>query len=611
VVEEELHKVQDFVNAGESIQLNIPADPGVLKTAVTGFPFLQPEVLMRIKNWCLFLIDMKKQFLASDIHNYFNKIHDYDEIIKEITRRLSDDGQVKDDASVRLHEIRKKIKRLHRQIHETLTSMLTERQNMFTDTTVVERMGHYVLPVKRNFKKDIPGIVHAYSNSGETVFIEPLQITDHAGQITGLAADEQQEIEVILSRLTEFIRERVDDMEQDIEYLVELDLLNARARYAAALDATMPMFSTRLRIVNGCHPLLKAVDHAVPLSLDMVHEKPVLLISGPNAGGKTVVLKTVGLIALMAKYGMFIPVDEGSEIPFYDEIYADIGDEQSIETHVSTFAGHVAQIKVALDGKENSLVLLDELMSQTSVEEGSALAAAVLEGFSKKKNTVLATTHNEELKLYVSKKDNMLNAGMEYTDRPTYRLILGIPQPSNALRLAEQLGIQHEIIQQALSLMDQDKVSVNKMFEDLSKELTGVQKEREKLKRLIDDYESRLASLDTRKKKELAELKLKYRNQLIKAKRSIEKMIKDFKEKGPKPDRVHEMRKFFNEKLEQDTERAPYFPSQGELVKIRDLRKVGQVVEEHAGKYKVSLENIFFWVLPSDIESLQNEKNQG
>jgi DNA mismatch repair protein MutS2 len=610
-VEEELRKVQDLANAGESIQLNIPADPGVLKTAVAGFSFLQTDVLIRIKMWCLFLNDLKKQFLTSDIRNYFNRIHDYDEIIKEISRRLSDDGQIRDDASQHLHEIRTKTRRLHRQIHETLASMLTERQNMFTDTTVVERMGHYVLPVKPNFKKDIPGIVHAYSNSGETVFIEPLQIADHAGQITGLAAAEQQEIEVILSRLTQVIKGRVDDIEQDIEYLVELDLLNARVRYAAALDATMPMFSTRLRIVNGYHPLLKMADHAVPLNLDMAGEKPVLLISGPNAGGKTVVLKTVGLIALMAKYGMFIPVDEGSEIPFYDEVYADIGDEQSIETHVSTFAGHVAQIKVALEGRENSLILLDELMSQTSVEEGSALAAAVLEGFARKKSTVLATTHNEELKLYVSKKDNMLNAGMEYTDRPTYRLILGIPQPSNALRLARQLGIREDILQHALSLMDQDKVSVNKMFEDLSKELSAVQEERDKLKRLMHDYESRLASLDSRKKKELAELRQKYRDHLIKAKRSIEKMIKDFKEKGPKPDRVHEMRKFFNEKLEHDTERVPYFPSQGELVKIRDLRKVGQVVEEHGGKYKVSLENIFYWVLPSDIESLQHEKSQG
>jgi dsDNA-specific endonuclease/ATPase MutS2 len=179
------------------------------------------------------------------------------------------------------------------------------------------------------------------------------------------------------------------------------------------------------------------------------------------------------------------------------------------------------------------------------------------------------------------------------------------------LKLAKQLGISDMIIQYAYSLMDQDKVSVNKMFEDLSKELTGVQKERKKLKDLIDDYESRIASLDDRKKKELTELKRKYRDHLIKAKRSIEKMIKEFKEKGPKPDSVHEMRKFFSEKLEQDADREPYFPNQGELVKIRDLRKVGQVVEEHAGKYKVSLDNIFYWVLPSDIEGLNPEKDQG
>ncbi|UCC12648.1 MAG: hypothetical protein JSW02_03715, partial [candidate division WOR-3 bacterium] len=519
--------------------------------------------------------------------------------------------QIKDNASQRLQEIRTKIKRLHRKIHETLLQMLAESQSMYSDTTVVERMGHYVLPVKRNFKKDIPGIVHSYSNSGETVFIEPLQITDDAAQMTGLSCDEQQEIEYILTQLTDSVRLRIDDIEDDIAYLVELDHLKARAHYARALNATMPVFASRLRIVNGYHPLLKSENHAVPLNLEMDTQRPVLLISGPNAGGKTVVLKTVGLIALMAKYSMYIPAGEGSEIPYYDEIYADIGDEQSIESHISTFAGHISQIKHALDGKDNSLVLLDELMSQTSVEEGSALAAAVLEDLSKKKSTVLATTHNEELKLYASKKDTMLNAGMEYTDRPTYRLILGIPQPSNALKLAKQLGISDAIIRHAYSLMDQDKVSVNKMFEDLSKELTGVQKERKRLKDLIDDYESRVATLDDRKKKELTELKRKYRDHLIKAKRSIEKMIKEFKEKGPKPDRVHEMRKFFNEKLEQDAERKPYFPNQGELVKIRDLRKVGQVVEEHAGKYKVSLDNIFYWVLPSDIEGLNPEKDKG
>ncbi len=599
------------MNCGESIQLNIPADPGTLRKSVAGFSFLKPEKLVQIKNWCVFLGNMKRHFHRFDIGDYFNRIHDYDEIIAEVSRRIFDDGQIKDDASQRLLEIRTKIKRLHRKIHETLLQMLSESQSLYSDATVVERMGHYVLPVKRNFKKDIPGIVHSYSNSGETVFIEPLQITDDAAQITDLSCDEQQEIEHILTLITDTVRQRIDDVEDDIAYLIELDHLKARACYAAALNATMPVFSGRLRIVNGCHPLLKSENHAVPLNLEMDTQRPVLLISGPNAGGKTVVLKTVGLIVLMAKYGMYVPVGEGSEIPYYDEIYADIGDEQSIESHVSTFAGHVAQIKQALDGKDNSLVLLDELMSQTSVEEGSALAAAVLEDLSKKSSTVLATTHNEELKLYASKNDTMLNAGMEYTDRPTYRLILGIPQPSNALKLARQLGISDSIIQHAYSLMDQDKVSVNKMFEDLSKELTGVQKERKKLKDLIDDYESRVASLDDRKKKELTELKRKYRDHLIKSKRSIEKMIREFKEKGPKPDSVHEMRKFFSEKLEQDTDRTPYFPNRGELVKIRDLRKVGQVVEEHAGKYKVSLDNIFYWVLPSDIEGLNPQKDRG
>ncbi len=231
-----------------------------------------------------------------------------------------------------------------------------------------------------------------------------------------------------------------------------------------------------MNIISGFHPILKRVkQNVVYLNLKINSKKRILLISGPNAGGKTVVLKTVGLIELMAKCGLFIPVGEGSTIPFYDNVYADIGDEQSIESHLSTFAAHVNQIKEALNGNESSLVLLDELMSQTSVEEGSALASAIMEEFARKKSTVLATTHNENLKIFVSKRSDMLNGGMEFTDRPTYRLILGIPQPSNALKLASKLGVGKGVIENALKYLDKDKMSLNKLFEDLSKELKAVQ----------------------------------------------------------------------------------------------------------------------------------------
>ena len=310
----------------------------------------------------------------------------------------------------------------------------------------------------------------------------------------------------------------------------------------------------------------------------------------------------------MAKCGLFIPADEGSSIPFFDELYADIGDEQSIESQLSTFAGHLKQIKKALEADGNSLVLLDELMSQTSVEEGSALASAVLDELSRDNNLILATTHNENLKIFVSNRADMINGGMEFTDRPTYRLILGVPQPSNAIRLAHQLGLKSDVLAKAESYLDEDKMSVNRLFEDLSRELKAVEVERKKLSGLASDYENKLAVFNVKKKQEFDELRAKYRSELTKAKRDIEKLIKTLRKEGPKPDMVYKARRFFGDKLDSDTAHEPYHPDIGELVRIRELKRIGQVVAEKQGKYKISLENIFYWVEPSDIESIKEDR---
>ena len=433
----------------------------------------------------------------------------------------------------------------------------------------------------------------------------PIQIPGRNHYVTELHEQEQVEIEHILIRLTDAVRQGIDRIESDIESVVMLDLLFAKAQYAGATHANRPIFNERLNIVNGFHPILRSVNESVvPLNLKLNSGKRVLLISGPNAGGKTVVLKTVGLIALMAKCGLFVPADEGSSVPFFDEFYADIGDEQSIESQLSTFAGHLKQIKSALEAEGNVLVLLDELMSQTSVEEGSALAAAVLDDL-RKKGIVLATTHNENLKIYVSDQSDMINAGMEYTDQPTYRLILGVPQPSNAIKLAKQLGLRKRVLERANSYLDAEKVSVNKLFEDLSKELKAVDEERKQLSRLVTDYEEKLAAFNVKKKQQSEELRTKYRNELTKAKRDVEKLIKALRKEGPRPDTVHKTRRYFADKLDHAVQADPYHPDQGELVRIRELRKIGQVVAEKQGKYKISLENIFYWVEPTDIEPIR------
>jgi DNA mismatch repair protein MutS2 len=537
---------------------------------------------------------------------YFNRLHDYQNIVEQIEAHLDESGQIKDNASEELYRVRLQKRKVKNRIHEKLSSLLTMRSNLFTEGYILQRNERYVVPVKRNFKKDIQGIVHSYSNSGETVFVEPIEITEDSAQLVELDEREKEEIEKILTKLTAVVREHGDEIEQDIETIIDLDFLLAKVRFADEFNATMPMFSDNLKIDNGYHPILRRVnEHVVPLNLRMERDKMILLISGPNAGGKTVVLKTVGLLVLMARCGLFIPVDEGSTIPFFEEVYADIGDEQSIESRLSTFAGHIKQIKEALEAKTQPLVLLDELMSQTSVEEGSALAIAILEEFARKKSTVLATTHNEDLKIFVSRRDDMMNGGMEFTDSPTYRLIVGIPQPSNAIKLARNLGINGNVIESALHHLDTEKMSLNELFEDLSKELKAVQEERQRLSLLTSDYESKLEALNTKKKKELNELKARYKKELIQAKRSIEKMVKDFKRESPKPEAVSQMRHFFKEKLQEEEDYGPYYPHVGEMVRIRQLNKVGQVIAEHLGKYKISLENIYYWVGPKEIESAE------
>ena len=608
-VESELEKVAVINRSGETAEFYVPFEPKYLETQVKSGLFLCLEILVKVRRFLKFAGSLKLKSKNSRLKDFFAKLHVYPELVKELDSKIDESGVIRDDASPGLLHIRTRRKQLQNHIRQSLTTMLAEQPNMFTGLNVVERGGHFVLPVKSNFKKQVKGIVHSYSNSGETVFIEPMIITEEAAMLVELDESERLEIESILRQLTDRIRNDLAVIEEDIEYVVALDLWFAKSRFANDLKANCPAFTERLNIINGFHPVLKQINHqVVPLNLKLNSGKRVLLISGPNAGGKTVVLKTVGLIVLMARCGLFIPADEGTTVPFFGELFADIGDEQSIESQLSTFAGHLKQIRKAMEGNSNSLVLLDELMSQTSVEEGSALASAILDEFSRRAATVLATTHNENLKLFVSNREDMINGGMEFTDHPTYRLLLGVPQPSNALKLASKLGLQRSVLDKALSYLDDDKVSVNRLFEDLSRQLKSVEEEREKLSSLIDDYENKLAAFNIKKKKESDELRVKYRNELSKAKRDIERLIKTLRKEGPKPDMVGKTRRFFKDRLDVETPAEPYHPEVGELVRIRELKRIGQVVAEKQGKYKISLQNIFYWVQPTDIESIREEK---
>jgi len=599
-----LKRIDEIRKSGERVDFYIPFMPGELKTLLNSQSYLHIDILHTLRLFLTHLRTIKNRYDKGKLKNYFNRFHNYGDIITEINAKIDDNKEIKNDASPVLYKIRIRKRTLYNQIKNELKEILNSAPYLFTELNIVERNGRYVLPVKANLKHNLPGIVHAYSNSGETVFVEPMQIVEFGAELVELEKEEQDEIVNILRVLTSKIKLIIDDIESDIDYAASLDLLFAKVNYASDYNCSMPVFGDHLDIRNGYHPLLKHLKKdTVPLNLNMPKDKKVLLISGPNAGGKTVVLKTVGLLCLMAEFGMFIPADEGTVIPFFGEIYADIGDEQSLESNLSTFAAHLLQIKYALESKNgNNLVLLDELMNQTSVEEGSALASAIMEELAKRKNIVLATTHNESLKIYVSKKNDMINAGMEFTDRPTYRLILGIPQPSNALKLAEQMGLDKEVIENAKSYLDKEKESLNRLFESLSKELTVVQEEKERLNRLINEYDSKLADFQSKKKKEMNELKEKYQKELMKAKHRIEELVRTLRKEGPKPEVVKETKEFFKEELKKEESKIPYYPQIGEMVKIRGSNKAGVVMAQHQGRYKIGFENLFFWAKPEEIE---------
>lgn len=614
-VQWELNRVEQFYKHGENINFFVPFETGFLRTVAAVQAYISIDNFWSLRDFINHMHTLKNRFRNSPLKEYFIRFGDYGELKAMIDGKIDDDRQVRDTASPNLAKIRSRKRALKEQISHTLRDLLANRAYIFTDMNIVERNGRNVLPVKSPYKKEMPGIVHSYSNSGETVFIEPLEITEFSAELGELNEREKEEIELILRAMTDAARPRIDELEDDLERVVDLDLLSAKAAYARRLKATMPQFGDYITIQNGVHPILKHLrDDVVPLNLKMDKDRRVLLISGPNAGGKTVVLKTVGLLMLMAKCGLFIPADEGTIFPFFSGVYADIGDEQSLETSLSTFAAHIRQIVEALrSASKRNLVLLDELMNQTSVEEGSALASAVMEEFSERGDLLLATTHNENLKIYVSKREDMINAGMEFTDHPTYRLIVGIPQPSNAIRLAVQMGMDRLITERALSYMDRKILSIDELFRDLSQELSAVKKEREELTNQTREYETKLADLNARKKKELDDIKDQYRQEIVQSKRSVEKLIKTLKKEGVKPERVKEAKAFFDQKIGNlvEIEKAktePYYPAIGEIVRIRELKRAGQVVAQRQGRFKVSLDNIFYWVEPAEIEPANHLK---
>ena len=459
------------------------------------------EVAKRVKAYGRSAMDNEKQDSLSGL---FAGIEPVSALCDEIKRCILSEEEIADDASPELFKIRKGIRGMNDRIHAQLTKLMNNSttRTYLQDAVVTMRDGRYCLPVKAEAKGNVPGMMHDQSSTGSTLFIEPMAVVNLNNELKELFIKEQEEIEKILAALSDKVAMNAAALEQDYEVLSELDFIFAKANLAKSYNGVAPEFNTEghINIRKGRHPLLDA-KKVVPIDVRLGEEYKQLIITGPNTGGKTVSLKTVGLLTLMGQAGLHIPAADRSKLAIFEDVFADIGDEQSIEQSLSTFSSHMTNIvKILEKADDRSLCLFDELCSGTDPTEGAALAISILNRLHQYGAITMATTHYSELKVYALSTDGVENACCEFnveTLRPTYRLLIGVPGKSNAFAISSKLGISDEIIEKAKSLVDED----SKSFEDVVTGLESTRKELEEERAKAAAYREEIE----RQKKKLAE----------------------------------------------------------------------------------------------------------
>ena len=404
--------------------------------------------------------DHKDEELQDALSGRFASLVDLPELRREIGRCILSPEEMADDASPELKRIRRSIHSTNDRIRDQLNATMNSSSSMLRDNIVTMRNGRYCLPVRQEYKSSFPGMIHDQSATGSTFFIEPMAIVKLNNELAELAMKEQEEIEKVLASLSALAAPCTDDLQRNVLLLAELDFIFAKAGLSKRMQGSEPLFDQNyIHIKKGRHPLIPR-DQVVPIDVTLGRSYDLLIITGPNTGGKTVSLKTVGLFTLMGQAGLHIPAQDHSHLRVYDEVYADIGDEQSIEQSLSTFSSHMVNtVGILKRANKKTLTLFDELGAGTDPTEGAALAIAILDDLHSRNVTAMATTHYSELKLYALQTEGVENASCEFdveSLRPTYRLLVGVPGKSNAFAISGRLGLPEEIIQAAGRLVDND-----------------------------------------------------------------------------------------------------------------------------------------------------------
>lgn len=483
-------------------------------------------------------IDLSNFPLLSEL---FSTLYTNLDIEKKIFHDILDENTINDDASTNLKRIRKLEKTIESTIKEKLTSMLhsSTYSKYIMEPIITIRNDRYVIPVKEEYRGMIKGFIHDISSSGSTVFIEPLTIFELNNKISSLKIEENIEIDKILKDLSALLSPLTNFLENNLTLIGQLDFIFAKAKYAKEINGILPILNDEkfFHLIQARHPLIPR-ENVVPIDIELGKDYSSLVITGPNTGGKTVTLKTVGLLSLMVQSGLFIPAKENSSIYIFDQIFADIGDEQSISESLSTFSSHMLNVtQIIQKATSNSLVLLDELGSGTDPIEGSSLAISILEHFYQSNVLTISTTHYHELKTYALVTNGFKNASVEFDVehlKPTYKLLIGIPGKSNAFAISRKLGLKEEILQKASTLISQDSQSMEEVLKRIYDDKIKIEKEKEEIEKNLNQIqllrkqlEKDNTLLEEQEKQIIEKAKIQAREILLSAKEEANDIIKE------------------------------------------------------------------------------------
>ena len=485
---------------------------------------LTPEQLLKIGSTLRAARNMKEFFKREDFEKAYERLEDLAYILTpvknledDIERSIVSEEEISDKASATLYNIRRSLKEKNSSVREKISSIVRSHSKYLQDDLYTMRGDRYVIPVKSEYKSAVPGIVHDQSSTGATFFIEPMSLVNLNNEIRELVLKEKAEIDRILAELSFKVKENSEQCLSNFKMLVEFDFIFAKARYGERLNAVRPLIREdgRFNIYSGRHPMIDD-DKVVPSDVYIGEDFDTLMITGPNTGGKTVTIKMVGLLHIMGLSGLLIPARDNSSLSFFTEVFAEIGDEQSIEQNLSTFSSHMTNIvEIMKYVDDKSLVLFDEIGSGTDPAEGAALAISIIETLRSRKSRIIATTHYSELKAYALKTDGVENASVEFdieTLRPTYRLLIGVPGKSNAFEISKRLGLVEGVIKRAKAYMSEENLQFENLIRDLQE------------KSIVAKKEAREASA---LKKEAEELKLRYEDKLQKLEKARDKAYMD------------------------------------------------------------------------------------